>query len=231
MSSILNALKKVEAESAAAERVQIRSGKLKLRQGTKSRSHRPIGWAILILGVLLLTGGAWLILQPSKTPLKPQVQSYRIASVQNHLPTAKQHRKDTPKEITAAQPAGHLPHTQQQASVRHTVKIPPAPAQKHAAAHPSKPRKPPTPRSRPTQRRPPAASTEILHPQAVYKVSGHGLTLQAIAWDPNPQKRFAVVNSQIVREGQGVNGKMIRQIQRDAIIVRQGSENWKIVFR
>lgn len=231
MSSILNALKKVEAESAATAKVHIQSGKLKLRQGTESRPQRSIGWAVPVFGVLLLSAGAWMVLRSSRTPSTPPVQSYRITSTPDRRPAAAPYRSGAGQKPATTYPAGHPARVPQQAPVKHSVKTPPAPAAKRTAVRASKPKKPPPSRMRPAPQPPPAAAVKNIRPQAIYKISGHGLTLQAIAWDPNPPKRFAVVNSQIVHEGQSIDGKMIGQIQRDAIIVHQGSEIWKIVFR
>jgi len=231
LSSILNALKKVETESAAAETVQIRSGRLKLRRGVERHPRRSIGWAILVCAILLLAAGAWLMRHFSKAPVTPPVKSYRIAPAPNHAPAAVQ-RARAGRRAVVARPAGRSPRARQQAPARRSAKAPAAPVPKRAAVQAPKAKHPPSrpapatraPRARPKKGLPP-------QPQAVFKVSGHGLTLQAIAWDPNPQKRFVVVNSQILHEGQGIDGKVIRQIQREAIIVGQGNANWKIIFR
>jgi len=40
-----------------------------------------------------------------------------------------------------------------------------------------------------------------------------------------------VVNNQIVREGQSVDGKLVERIAEDEIVVARGGKRWKIEFR
>ncbi|MBW1699097.1 MAG: general secretion pathway protein GspB [Deltaproteobacteria bacterium] len=58
-----------------------------------------------------------------------------------------------------------------------------------------------------------------------------GLTLQAIAWSKNPKQRITVINGQILREGERVEGFTIAGIEKDAVIIRQGETTKMLTFR
>ena len=58
-----------------------------------------------------------------------------------------------------------------------------------------------------------------------------GLTLQAISWSEEPQRRIAVINGNIVREGGAVEGFTITRIDQNLVLIRKGSEEWKLVFK
>lgn len=57
------------------------------------------------------------------------------------------------------------------------------------------------------------------------------ISLQAIAWAQNPQDRIVVINGQILREGESVEGIVIEGIQEDRVIVRKGVESMTVLFR
>jgi hypothetical protein len=55
--------------------------------------------------------------------------------------------------------------------------------------------------------------------------------LQAISWSENPEKRLAVINNSIVRQGDRVGSYVVKQINKDDVIVRQEKEIWVLPFR
>ena len=57
------------------------------------------------------------------------------------------------------------------------------------------------------------------------------ILLQAITWSKNPDKRIAVVNNRILRQGEVVSGYRIDTINQDDIILTDAGEKWKLVFR
>ena len=57
------------------------------------------------------------------------------------------------------------------------------------------------------------------------------LKLQAIAWSKTAAQRIAVINGNIVREGESVEGFSVTQIRQDDIIVNDGTESWQVEFR
>lgn len=56
------------------------------------------------------------------------------------------------------------------------------------------------------------------------------LELQAISWAKKPSDRIAVINNEIMHQGQFVAGYKIVYIGPDALVVEKGGEQWKIIF-
>lgn len=58
-----------------------------------------------------------------------------------------------------------------------------------------------------------------------------GLKLQAISWSANVNKRIVVINGQICREGEQVNGYIVKQINPSDVIVSNESTSGKLSFK
>lgn len=58
-----------------------------------------------------------------------------------------------------------------------------------------------------------------------------GLKLQAISWSANVNKRIVVINGQICREGERVNGYIVKQINPSDVIVSNESTSGKLSFK
>jgi hypothetical protein len=56
------------------------------------------------------------------------------------------------------------------------------------------------------------------------------MELQAIAWSIDPEKRIAVINGRVVREGASLEGFTITRIGKDEVFVVQRNELLKLVF-
>ena len=85
----------------------------------------------------------------------------------------------------------------------------------------------------------PSAQSTALIPKEVSQVSSSfieergddsRLKLQAIAWSHNPEKRMAVINDQIVREGGAIHGVTVMHILEDQVIFREGEVTFKLIF-
>ena len=57
------------------------------------------------------------------------------------------------------------------------------------------------------------------------------LRLQAVTWAVDPQDRFALVDNAILRKGEAVKGFVVDSIHEDHVVVRKGSEKWRLEFR
>ena len=57
------------------------------------------------------------------------------------------------------------------------------------------------------------------------------LDLQAIAWSKDPQKRIAVINGHIVREGESIGDMSVTHIGADNVLVRKGGTEQKLLFK
>jgi hypothetical protein len=62
-------------------------------------------------------------------------------------------------------------------------------------------------------------------------LNDENVKLQAISWSENPEKRLAVINNSIVRQGDRVGSYVVKQINKDDILVRQEKEIWLLPFR
>ena len=57
------------------------------------------------------------------------------------------------------------------------------------------------------------------------------MKLQAITWSKDPQKRIAVINNSILRQGEAVSGYRIDTINQDDVVLNERGRKWKILFR
>ena len=57
------------------------------------------------------------------------------------------------------------------------------------------------------------------------------MKLQAITWSANPQKRLAIINNRILRQGETVGRYRINTINQDDIVLYDGDQQWKLLFR
>jgi hypothetical protein len=72
----------------------------------------------------------------------------------------------------------------------------------------------------------PTATVKIEVP----KLDDPGIKLQAVTWSRTPQKRIAVINNRILREGDMVSGYLINIINQDDVVISRDAEKWKITF-
>jgi hypothetical protein len=56
------------------------------------------------------------------------------------------------------------------------------------------------------------------------------IDLQAIAWSNDPKSRLAVINGLILRERESIDNVVVMHIGKDAVVFRQGREEWKQMF-
>ncbi len=57
------------------------------------------------------------------------------------------------------------------------------------------------------------------------------MKLQAITWSRDPQKRIAIINNRILRQGEAVNGYRIATINQDDVVLSDAGKEWKLLFR
>ncbi|MCJ7616856.1 MAG: general secretion pathway protein GspB [Desulfobacterales bacterium] len=58
-----------------------------------------------------------------------------------------------------------------------------------------------------------------------------GLKLQAISWSTDANKRMVVINGPICREGERVNGYIVKQINQADVMISNGSTSGKLSFK
>jgi hypothetical protein len=69
---------------------------------------------------------------------------------------------------------------------------------------------------------PPAAVLNRLRDPAI--------KLQAIAWSGDADRRMAMINDQIVHEGQTIEGYTVAAIGEESVTMRKGSEAWELRY-
>jgi len=62
------------------------------------------------------------------------------------------------------------------------------------------------------------------------QLNGPKMKLQALTWSREPNKRIAVVNNRILREGETVSGYLLVTINQDDVVLGQDGKTWKLLF-
>lgn len=88
----------------------------------------------------------------------------------------------------------------------------------------------PAEKTAPPEPAPPQVSFKAKEPE-IPVLNDPDMKLQAITWSKDPQKRIAVINNRILRQGDAVSGYRIATINQDDIILNDGGEKWKLLFR
>ncbi len=236
MSTILNALKKLEQESRAEEAQHPPALNIHLRRERNlwkekhswaAKGRKSLLWAVLpallLLGTFaLFTGQFQEETPPTKTePMPPPMQ----------LPLVKE-MAIPPK---ASLPMESTPLIQERMI---PLAVPPAkpvespPRKKVKAALPKRAE---TKAEEPLQPRHDKVDTGEVMVQALDKeirLLGDGtLKINAISWSQQADERLAVINSAIVREGQTVEGFRLVRILEDGVIVQRAGQKSRVEFR
>ena len=230
MSSILKALKKLEDDfTRSGERIP-----LPQRLGTKKTIRRweitsgrfsPLLW--ISLGVIVLVGVGWIFIylqQPpdrqttnAAAPAQPVPVAAKKVAVPDSPIKSNRSVRISPGQAANSQPARPTEKT--------TIKRKASrPLVKKSKKYSSK--KPGLMHQRQTVEN----AGAIPNPNTDIPVLKSGLTLQAISWSKEPKNRIAVINGNIVREGSAIDGYAITRIDTDAVVVRKGLDEWKLVF-
>jgi hypothetical protein len=67
-------------------------------------------------------------------------------------------------------------------------------------------------------------------PLPMDRIEGVGFKIQAISWGDTSPERLVVINNQVLREGDGIEGYLISRINPDDIILRRGSNTYRLDF-
>jgi hypothetical protein len=227
VSSILKALKKLEDENPPKGRSVIWSSGSASRR-TIRRWDITSGWsAVLLWGLLavvaLISAGGIILylLSPSDRNVVPTASVGR--------PVAKPIQESPPSE-TMAKPPPPLPTPPPKEASPPTAPLPEKAVPVPKVVPPPAVKKIP---SAPRKEKPPARAVEAEPDRSTtadLPILTTDLKLQAISWASAPGDRLAVINGNIMREGTSLEGYSIVQIDRDEVVVRKGSEQWKLVF-
>lgn len=235
MSSILKALKKLETETGqghgAAEPTAILSRQALRRRMKPPRRYRP--WVAALLVLILFAGGGLFFKGDRLTP-----KTSTAARLDKKMPVPPlfiaKREKSAPSPVQATkQPDQSLLHVKKK-----TLPVSPGPAIGSSRKEPEKPLLAPAGDGA-TNARVSSLESKRMLPQAPdagpakimpSTAAGVELTLQALAWASDPAGRFAVINSQITREGESVEGMRVERIEPERVILRKGGEAYQLTY-
>ena len=259
MSSIINALKKLEKE--ALEKSQDQS--LPLKSPTKKSMYQRLKQSRLfnkrffLVAILVLIAGGWLILSrtprekapalvaktqiPPAKPINPPKRSEHKISVPHsthkHMPIPKEAKKPEPVANPAGSPAlsSHTPREKAPARIAKTQITTAKPISlpkppEHKVSVPDLPQKQ-TPVQTLTKTSEHDTTSQRFASLSLKHSSESGLQLQAIAWSGDAKSRMAVINGHIIREKESIDGTVVRYIGKDYIVFENGAEVWRQMFR
>ncbi|MDX9785286.1 MAG: general secretion pathway protein GspB [Desulfobacterales bacterium] len=241
MSSILKALKKLENETSpyngAATPPAFNIRQALRRQMKPAMRKRP--WVSSMLVLILFAGGVLFFkgdqteIRPPIVPVVPAVEKAKALPTPvpltittstiaaPSLPQLLKKPTDLPPRVTEkTTPITAL-------NRKATEKPPLIPARDKAIEiHAPAPEMKRMPLPQKEARTSPAASPADLMalPAEV------GLKLQALAWASEPASRFAVINSQIAREGESVGDMNVERIEQERVILRKGGELYQLKY-
>ena len=210
MSSILKALKKLEAEKALNEEVAgMNVSREILRQQPVNRNTVLLLWLGGIAAVVLIaTLSALLLAKPSVQQEKKVAPAAAVppasAGIRSVKPPASIQREHDGQQIIPASPSPRLPA----AAKSSTTEMPASHSPVAETPQAESGRKQPLP-NMPEQ----AEST---------------LTLSGIAWNKDSADRLAIINGQPAATGATVNGVVIEEIMPDRVKVNRAGRSFEI---
>jgi cytoskeletal protein RodZ len=228
LSSILKALKKLEKEhSQTGDHVSLpqKLGTKKNISRTEITSGRFTGllWTVLTVTILCAVAGViFYVMQPSETETVSTPAPDK--SVQS---TAKKPVRSKPSAYVKRPVRRQPPQKKTRPS---TASKTPAGPSSESVARPSTKKKPDRQASTKAAVRQPPVRRKA-SPRTDLPELKTGLTLQAISWSEESQRRIAVINGNILREGGAVEDFTITRIDQNQVVVRKGSEEWKLLFK
>jgi len=256
LSSILRALKKLEKEPRHLDESRTLESKFVPLADTGPHK-RSAGILITILGAgiacgLIVLAGWWFF--SDKKLQQPEVQTVTPGksfsqqkpepgagsdislepakpSVDNAVARESTDQIPEPPAITLPEPSSQtiaqktvLPIVEQEVTVSSSpapeilspeTKVPPVPTEEMTAA----------------KIKPPEPSIIKADKAEIPVLDDPEMKLQAITWSKDPQKRIAVINNSILRQGEAVSGYRIDTINQDDVVLNDRDKKWKLLFR
>lgn len=207
MSSILNALKKIESRKSET-RLPTWPYRINNRESMSRhtnriwRRHKILGILIVVCTVAL-AGKLYFGSRPgleSRTPeaeLPEKTVSTAVSGDNNKTAPPRAETNERPASLLPPAPRDDSAHTTME-----TMDTPPAEAVIKAAVD--------IPETTPPD--------------------NAGLTLQALVWSEQPEERFVVINDTILRDGGTVNGSVVTRIEPDYVIIRTDGTTWRLKY-
>lgn len=245
MSTILNALKRLEDERRAEAGKQIPAS----MAGRTSVSRRNRRWRLVFVlaGLAMLAGAAvfWVYTDRSSSKSAP------LEAAQPEPRTETASRESTRAAPSAAPiPSGRRPEVipkttgrrgrrasksttqalvNAKADLTAPTYVPPDPEGKSIQGRSPKPTpEGPAVMARPGPAAPPLPQEDLYANAEV--LPKDTLQLQAISWSDIPGDRITIITGQILREGQAIEGYGVIAIRPDDVILEKDGKRWKLVY-
>jgi hypothetical protein len=242
LSSILKALKKLENESARPDGTQWpRQIHTEPAVPAPMRRHQRLNPLVLILpAAIILSAGGGLFLNRTYLSKKPLPDIEHTEPVRIADPAANTFVKSVVTPVESTTPVNQqteLPLPVAPADPMQDEQIPLDDIQENTpVAIVEQPWE--NPGSSMEKEIPVATEIEIPEPVspgnesvAIDAYNDPRVQIQAIAWDPVPENRIAVINDRIIREGSAVEGITVSRIGRDTVIFQEEGKQWEQWFR
>jgi len=237
LSSILRALKKLENEPRHLGGSQHLDSKFVPsadigKQRTVSTIFIMVVGGSIVCGLVILAGW-WLFSEKfqSQTIVPPKIS--QLDSRLDESPTPSQNLNNAPIRAVAEEKSKETLETQK--TVEQVREPEPASLEKPDSQIIGQENALPAEEQTPEKTVAPSGSTPVTPVKTITveipKLNDPDMKLQAITWSRVPQKRIAVINSRILREGEMVSGYLINTINQDDIVLSQEGAKWKLLFR
>lgn len=261
MSSILEALKKVERESAAGDGKDVPWPTMSVNSTVDVKRRRHLWW--IPLGVIavsfVIASVFWLTQRPSpdqqhvvtkgaieplaaaKTETVPPPTRHAVPAVPSSPPPARLPQK---KPVPAITPKASLVKPPPQ---NETKEIVTSEARPSFAKSPQKEPTPDvTPEAEPTTITPPPEASTQREAEMVEGArlsedspennskeyrSDERIDLQALVWAPQAADRFVVINNILLKEGGSIDKITVVRINEDDVLLSEGSDRWYQEFK
>ncbi|MCP4117110.1 MAG: GspB domain-containing protein [Desulfobacteraceae bacterium] len=259
MSTILNALKKLEQESLAEETEHPPALNIHLRQERhlwkEKNAWRLWGinllpWAILLVLLLLGAFVAFTMVTgrfqgetppaqkaPMPSPVQPSPKKVRALPAETGLPKTAKTPVQRPKRTLDAprsKPVEAPPRATVKPAMPEMAKTTEIPERIEKTGIPGMPKMPERSEAPPLPLPDRAAAMEEriqAGDKEIPLLEDGRLKINAISWSRQPDERLAVINSAIVREGQTVEGFRLVRIMEDGVIVQRSGRRSRVEFR
>jgi hypothetical protein len=227
LSSILRALKKLESELPHPVDALSLPRKIDTKKTISRKAKRLLRVNVLFIamaGVVILTVAVWFFIgQKAPWSRKSVPAVARITPGASVVPTSKTPKINEQKML--ANPAAKNKDAPKK-RLKPMDRAMSTPASSPIAISADNPNR----SSKAAAIRTPSRKADR-RPQPLIPIKDTGLILQAISWDKNSENRIVVINNHIVREGETVDGFLVTLIGKDDVLVREGGNEWKLMFR
>ena len=226
MSSILRSLKKLENNPRHMEDSQGLDTKFVPLADTSPPKTSP-GFLIMVIGGgivcgLVILAGWWLFSEKTQPPSIVPQEISRQKVLHPETPPA------IPGELQPTRSAAVSGESEKPSA---DMVIPQKAAEQNPKPAPAKIPQASSPAIAPGKTMPVSRVAAGAQEITIPLLRDQEIKLQAITWSKNPQKRIAVINNQILRQGEMVLSYRIDIINQDDVVLSDGGKKWKLPFR